>query len=99
MLGSDVVALRGDVGMTPFEFAELLGIHASTIYRWEKRGPTPVRMDPMQARLLAVLRHVLQRDASVAPVLREALLISGGLYAIYRLLRVVYATGAYPRFA
>jgi transcriptional regulator with XRE-family HTH domain len=75
------------MGLNQVQFAELLGVAASTVSRWERLA----RIDPMQARILEAIVILEARDAETweqtCAELRQALLIRGGLFALYRLLR------------
>lgn len=94
--GNDIRDLREALGMTPAQFATLLGIHPATLYRWEAKGGEPVRLDPMQLGILTALRDEFGRrtatgsgDEWVAALL-GALLVGGGLFAIFKLLEAVF---------
>lgn len=78
MTGSTICALRLRSGLSVTEFAQLLGVHVATAYRWE-REPGDVRVEPLQARLLARLAQVMADDPDQVNGLRGAVLIGGGL--------------------
>ncbi|MCA9635210.1 MAG: helix-turn-helix domain-containing protein [Myxococcales bacterium] len=94
--GDSIRALRETVGMTVDQFATLLGIHPATLYRWEAKGGEAVRLDPMQLRLLVALQEQAQKHQSEADrkdwaqTLLTALLIGGGLFALFKLLEAVF---------
>jgi len=47
--------VRCALGMSPFAFAAVLGVHVSTIYRWEQTS-TKLAIDPLQLAILEGLR-------------------------------------------
>jgi len=91
--GDTIRSLRDALGMTAGQFAALIGVHPATLYRWEAKKGGTARLDPMQHRLLAVIHERLQASVDRdewTRVLRNDLLIGGGLYALYRLLSSVF---------
>jgi transcriptional regulator with XRE-family HTH domain len=90
MTAEEVTRIRTRMGLNQVQFAELLGVAASTVSRWERLA----RIDPMQARLLEVIVLLETRDAETwdqtCAELRQALLVRGGLFALYRLLGLVF---------
>lgn len=90
MTAAEIARIRGRMGLTQAQFADLLGVAASTVSRWERVA----RIDPMQARILEVIALLETRDAAAwdqtCAELRQALLVRGGLYALYRLLGCVF---------
>lgn len=94
--GNQIRELREALGMTPEQFAGLLGVHQSSLYRWEAKGEEVVRLDPMQVRLLVVIREQLvqkrpEERVEWGKALLAALVIGGGLFALFKLLEVVFA--------
>lgn len=90
LIGNDVSKLRHELGLDVAQFATLLGINPSTVYRWEKRGEYPIRPEPLQDRLLAVLLDNLCRldtppehGATFKANLVRELLLGGTLNGIY----------------
>jgi transcriptional regulator with XRE-family HTH domain len=95
MKGADVVALRDALGWTGEEFAGLLGVHASTVYRWEKDAEEHIKAEPLQAHLLTVLATEWERrEDKRRQLLRDALNVArlegGNLKALYVLLAAFY---------
>lgn len=90
--------------MTPEQFAGLVGVHQSSLYRWEAKGDEVVRLDPMQVRLLVALREELGRKRPEEQIewgkaLLAALVIGGGLFALFKLLETVFADSPSVRAA
>lgn len=83
--GHDLRRVREQLGLDPFAFARLLGVHVSTIYRWENMGRQVVRMDPLQrellSRLVARLKHTAAEQQSQLGKALIAGLIAGGVVA------------------
>jgi len=87
--------------MSPSLFAELVGAHVSTLYRWERRT-TDVRMHPLHAGLLEVIQVELARRGEVGGGLwgRElsaAVLVRGGLFGLFRLLAPAFGPTSHVR--
>jgi len=90
MTAAEIARIRARMGLTQTQFAELLGVAASTVSRWERLA----KVDPMQARILEVIALLEVRDAETwgqtCAELRQALMVRGGLFALYRLLGCVF---------
>jgi len=90
MTAAEIARIRTRMGLTQTQFAELLGVAASTVSRWERLA----RVDPMQARILEAIVLLEARGAGTwdqtCAELRQALLVRGGLFALYRLLGCVF---------
>jgi transcriptional regulator with XRE-family HTH domain len=94
--GQSVRVLREALRLAPQQFASLVGVSPSTISRWELAGKDMLRPEPLQLQLLTVIEQELgkrptaeRRDAFVDEIGR-ALLIGGGLLALYRLLDAAF---------
>ncbi len=92
--GDGVRALRASLGLTTGELAALVGVAPSTVGRWERYGATRAKIDPTAERLVEALAAAA---ATCAPAelgleVRGALLCRGGLFALYLVLRRVFAT-------
>jgi len=67
MTGNDIQRLRAMLGMTLPHFAQLLGVHMTTAYRWELQGEKKVTLDPLhQSLLLRVEQSVTTRSSKNA---------------------------------
>lgn len=49
--------VRERLGLDPFAYAAILGVHVSAIYRWEQTGCGRAGCDPQSSRVLAALIH------------------------------------------
>jgi transcriptional regulator with XRE-family HTH domain len=56
MTGGAVKRIRTRLGLDPFVFATMLGVHVSSVYRWEQ-AENP-RVDPLQRAILAGLSEL-----------------------------------------
>jgi len=80
--------LRFSLGLTPQYLANLLGVHLTTVYRWEGQDKAELRLEPLQHSLLLQM----QRRASAGQPkdfgqqLIEGLLIGGTLVGLACLL-------------
>ena len=63
MTGNEIRRVRVELGLDPFAFAKVLGIHVSSLYRWEALGGE-VRMDPLQSEVLEQLAKKLRAKRS-----------------------------------
>lgn len=96
MLGHDVLNLRLAMGLSPSALAEILGVHASTVYRWEAAGDRIIHVDSMQAKILAALssevskRKAAESQAEFGAAIGAAVLIGGGLFALFKVLEEVF---------
>lgn len=59
MTGPEIRRLRRGIELEPFAFAKVLGVHPSTLYRWEQTAGQ-VRMDPLQREILDKLAERLR---------------------------------------
>lgn len=50
------------MGLDAFAFAAALGVHVSTVYRWEKKGTTS--MDDLQYQIISSLNERLKHSKS-----------------------------------
>jgi transcriptional regulator with XRE-family HTH domain len=97
MTGSGIKRLREALGLDPYVFAKLLGVHVSTSYRWEQsRGE--VRMDPLQAEILEKLRQKLAtkeraQQKQLGDEVLKAVLVGGALVGLALLLREILESG------
>lgn len=57
MTGAEIQRLRIALGLGVPQFAQLLGVHVTTAYRWETAGARAVPLDPLHAALLARLQQ------------------------------------------
>ena len=90
--GNEIKEIREQLEMSRTLFAQLMGVHLSSVARWEKQVSAPVKVDPLHLRLLLVLQtEVAYREpVELANILVHALATGGTLYGLYELLRHVY---------
>ncbi len=91
MAGAEIRSIRERLGLSVIQFATVLGVHASTVHRWEAAGSEMVDVDGVAANVLIALRQRVAeepdssaKDAGRAVV--EALLLGGALVALAALL-------------
>ncbi|HRI69257.1 MAG TPA: hypothetical protein PK156_33735 [Polyangium sp.] len=92
--GDRIRHTRKMLGFDTLHFAYVIGVHGSTISRWELRGPEHLRIEPASLALLVALNSYLARidkQPSKLEVFRTELLTEiltgGSLRAIHCLLR------------
>lgn len=95
MTGHDIKRLRERIGLTAQQFADIFGVHQSTVYRWESAARSLVEIEPLQEKLLLCLGDITRgrTDAELSALygsLEIALRLGGPLRAIYELLGMVY---------
>lgn len=87
MTGSELKRLREKLGLDAFQFSVLLGVHRSSIYRWES-SDSP-KIDPLQRELLLSLQEQKISKAIGADLgrkIRAGLIEGGTLGGLYVLL-------------
>lgn len=81
------------MAIDPFALASVLGVHVSTIYRWESMRGREIKPDPIQAEILARLDRKVSEPSSTAKALGRMIidgLVAGGtLRALRDLLAVI----------
>jgi transcriptional regulator with XRE-family HTH domain len=97
MTGREVIKLRESLGWGGTQLATLLGVHPSTVYRWEDAGKDEIAVEPLQSSLLSILRTeanrgVRHRDSLAAKIV-DAIGTGGTPLALHRLLDAHYANG------
>ena len=80
-------AARVSLGVTQTEFANLLGVHALTVSKWE-RGL--LRPTPYQEALIASFRRAADRKPDIGEVVAAALVGAGVGVALYYLLSAAF---------
>lgn len=87
--------IRAVFGFSVEEFSQLLGVSASTTYRWEQQETAP-RIDPLQRKVLGLLEDLVTDDKAaneaLAIQIRRGLLTRGTLGGMYVLLAKTYET-------
>lgn len=68
MTSSQLRSLRCAIAIDPFALASTLGVHVSTIYRWES-AQGEIKPDPIQAEILARLDRKVSEQPAMAKVL------------------------------
>lgn len=91
MSGSEIRSIRERLGLSVTQFAAVLGVHASTVHRWEAAGDELVDVDGVAANVLIALRQRVADEAEgsakeAGRAVVEALLIGGALVALAALL-------------
>lgn len=91
--GADVAKLRQKLGFEVVHFATLLGIHSSTVYRWEKQDKNAIRPEPLQLHLLVAIGFTIahfdrppEDGAAFRRNLLRNLLVGGTLAGMHCLL-------------
>lgn len=90
MTGSAIKNIREGLGLNAHAFAEIIGVHVSTLYRWEAQAEREARMELLQARILEALARQLKakkiEQEKLGEDLKKALMVGGALAALYILL-------------
>jgi len=96
--GPDVVQARGSLGLTVAQFADLIGVSLSTVYRWEQSADD-LSVEPFPRRQLE-LAGDRERQLSapnhrqLAQQIRVGVAVRGGLYGLCLLLASVFSPAA-----
>jgi DNA-binding XRE family transcriptional regulator len=98
MTGNAIKDLRTELGMTSSAFAQLLGVNPSTLYRWEAEGEKEAKTDPNAARILAAIQQArgAKGGEDLKATLGGALLLGGGLFALFKLLEHLFSDDEAP---
>lgn len=101
MAGSQVRELRAGLRLDPAHFAQLLGVHASTVYRWEAAGDVPVKVEPFQQQILAVLQSQIAAPRGgggddLGDTILKGLLVGGAMFGLFKLLEAAFSEEPRP---
>jgi len=95
MTGAQVRELRAALRLDPTHFAQLLGVHPSTLYRWEAAGDVPVRVEPFQQQILAVLQDQVAAprgaNEDLGETILKGLLVGGAMFGLFKLLEAAFS--------
>lgn len=92
MTGNDIKLSRSLCKLTVQQFAELIGISSSTLYRWETtKSKNILTIGPFQYKLLILIDEQIRLGGIVhrkilIKKISSGLAIGGGLLGLYRLL-------------
>jgi transcriptional regulator with XRE-family HTH domain len=97
--GQEVQSIRKRLGLPVSKFAAVLGVHPSSVFRWESRGDQAVPIEGIPLSVLSALRLRLAEEGDEAREAREAgravsdaLIVGGALIAL--LLLIKFASGS-----
>ena len=92
MTSTQLKRLRETIGVDPFAWSAVLGVHVSTVYRWESSGRA-LTMDPIQRDIVARLRDLIADQPRLVGKLNKTIvdgLVRGGsLYALRNVLTII----------
>ena len=95
MTGTQVRELRVALKMAPVHFAQVLGVHPSTLYRWEAANAAGIRVEPFQQQILAVLQRQVGLQTRPTEELGESivkgLLVGGAMLGLFKLLEAAFS--------
>lgn len=83
----EILATRVDLNLTQAQFAQLLGVHPITVWKWEHGGLVPSQH---QAALIRSFRKAFQHDEDIGDQIGSALLGAGVAMALYYLLTAAF---------
>ena len=91
MTGSEIRQTRVSLGLTASRFATVLGVHPSTVHRWESAGQATVPVEGIPLNVLLALQqrvaHTPSKEASdLGRRVAEALLVGGALAGLVLLI-------------
>ncbi len=92
--GEQVETLRKAMGLSVAQFASVLGVHPSSVHRWEAAGQGPATVDGVAAGVLVAMSQRLQGDrkarqeaGDLGDAIAKALLVGGALVGLALLLK------------
>lgn len=88
MIPAQIVELRGRAGWTQGQLAQLVGVHAITVSKWERSRLVPTLW---QSALMEAFAFALDLDPEVGRRAVAALPSKGSPAAVYEILRVRFA--------
>jgi DNA-binding XRE family transcriptional regulator len=85
--GNKIKTIREKFGLSTPEFAELIGVRGSSVYRWEAAGKVTPKVEGRPLKLLELSSKLLApQAAAVAEIFRA----EGWIGGLYKLLRFAY---------
>jgi transcriptional regulator with XRE-family HTH domain len=87
MTGNQVRAVRESAELSVLELAEILGVRASSVYRWEAGGNKKSRIDGLPYKLLLWLGDFTGKDAKAVG---SAFRSDGALCSLRKLVDIAY---------
>jgi len=100
MTGNEIRSLRTSLGLSAQRFAELIGVHFTSVYRWESVGPNKVNLEPLQTALIYRLHEkALKAPKATGEQLLQGLLVGGTLLGLAYLLSDLIEPKPKPRRA
>jgi hypothetical protein len=95
MNGNDVRTIRSRFGMTAEKFAQVVGVHIVTVFRWEAAGPAELPLEPRQLQILSLMRQQLEQKkrnetSELGKTIVGGVIAGGGLAGLFYLLREVF---------
>jgi transcriptional regulator with XRE-family HTH domain len=97
LTGKEIRSIREQLGWTGSQLATALGVHQSTVFRWENADKDKIKAEPLQYALLSTLREQLTKASAkqkrlLSERLLDAQLRGGMLSAIHALLNPLFCS-------
>jgi transcriptional regulator with XRE-family HTH domain len=87
MTGNQVKGIRESAELSVLELAEILGVRASSVYRWEAGGNKKSRIEGLPHKLLTWLGEFVEKDAKAVG---SAFRSDGALCGLRKLVDIAY---------
>jgi len=87
MTPAEIAAVRGRLGLSQVQFAQLMGVHPLTVSRWERGLLEPT---PHQRAFLGSFNSAAAKRKSIGDDVAELLLSAGVAVALYTLLDAAF---------
>jgi transcriptional regulator with XRE-family HTH domain len=84
----EIKSVREKLGLGQAEFAQLLGVHALTVSRWERGMLTPT---PHQQAFIASFNRASTSEENIGSKVGALLVSAGVVVALYALLEAAFA--------
>lgn len=84
---AEIKATRTELGLTQAQFAQLLGAHPLTVWKWEKGDLQPT---PHQQGLIASFGKASRSQSDIGSEVSTLLVTAGVVVAIYALLHAAF---------
>lgn len=94
MTPDQVKRIRQELGLTQAQLAQLMGVHALTVSKWERGVGSPT---PHQAALLDSFAKAAKKQPGIGETVAALLVGAGFAFALYHLLKAAFEGGGPPR--
>lgn len=92
MTGNQVKKIRESAELSVTDLAEILGVRASSVYRWEASGNKKSRIEGLPSKLLLWLGDFIEKDAKAVGRAFHSVDENKALHGLHKLVDLAYKT-------